>query len=116
MSDQKIFRISICAVVLALASASSLALAEEGGACAVRILGSQGQAGAVIGHLDANGKCLTKAAAQRAAMASKAAAKVDDDGSLEASAQCRDLSFSYSKRRDSACAKHGGILEWIAAQ
>ena len=115
MFNQNVFRLAACAVVLALATASSAAFAAEGGACAVRAIGPQGQAGAVIGHLDANGKCLTKPAAAHAAAAPKAD-KSADDGSLEASAQCRDLSFSYSKRRESACTKHGGVLEWLAAQ
>jgi hypothetical protein len=33
---------------------------------------------------------------------------------LEASGECKDLSFSYAKRRESACVKHGGVLEWLA--
>ncbi len=116
MSNQNVFRLAACAVVLALATASSAAFAAEGGACAVRVIGPQGQAGAVIGHLDANGKCLTKPATSHVAAAPKASEDTAADGSLEASAQCRDLSFSYSKRRDSACSKHGGVLEWLAAQ
>ncbi len=116
MSNKSTFRLTACAAVLALAAASSVAVASEGGACAVRVMGPQGHSGAVIGHLDAHDKCVTKAAAAQVATAPKAAEKAKDDGSLEASAQCRDLSFSYSKRRDSACVKHGGVLEWLAQQ
>lgn len=108
MSNQNIFRLAACAAIFTFAVASSAALAAEGGACAVRVMGPQGQSGAVLGHLNADGKCLTGASAKAAP---KAEAKSRDDGSLEASAQCRDLSFSYSKRRDSACLKHGGVLE-----
>lgn len=116
MSNQNVFRLAACAVVLVLATASSVALAAEGGACAVRVIGPQGQAGAVIGHLDANEKCLTTPVSAHATAPAKASQDSADAGSLEASAQCKDLSFSYSKRRESACVKHGGVLEWLAAQ
>ena len=113
MSNKNIFRLTACAAIFALAAASSVAMAAEGGACAVRAMGPQGQSGAVLGHLNADGKCLTDTAAKAKP---KAAETSKEDGSLEASAQCRDLSFSYSKRRDSACVKHGGVLEWLAQQ
>ncbi|MEP7096091.1 MAG: DUF3761 domain-containing protein [Dokdonella sp.] len=113
MCNQNVFRLAAFAAIFSLAAASSVAFAAEGGACAVRVTGPQGQSGAVLGHLNAGGKCLTGASSK---VAPKAAEKSDEVGSLEASAQCRDLSFSYSKRRDSACSKHGGVLEWLAQQ
>jgi hypothetical protein len=95
------------AAALALAATSSSAFAAEGASCAARVAGPQGLSGAKLGHVDANGKCVSGAQPK---------AKKEDDGGLEASAQCRDLSFSYSRRHDTACAKHGGVLEWLAQQ
>ena len=105
MCNKNVLRLATCAAILALATASSCAVAAEGASCAKRIAGPQGQAGATVGQLDANGKCV-----------SKAAPKAKEDGGLQASAQCRDLSYSYSQRRNSACTKHGGVLEWLAQQ
>lgn len=112
MSNQNIFRLAALAAIFTLLAASSSAIAAQGGACAVRVVGPKGQSGAALGHLDGQGKCIVDAPGKSAPKVEKEAA----DGSLEASAQCRDLSFSYSKRRESACAKHGGVLEWLAQQ
>jgi hypothetical protein len=105
MSNQNFFRLAACAAVLALAAASSFAGAAEGNSCALRVAGPQGTSGATLGHVNADGKCV-----------STAAPKAKESDGLEASAQCRDLSYSYNKRRNSACAKHGGVLEWLAQQ
>ena len=105
MCNTNVFRLVTCAAILAFAAASSCAVAAEGATCAVRVAGPQGQAGAKLGHVDANGKCV-----------SKVVRKTAQDGGLQASAQCRDLSYSYSQRRNSACIKHGGVLEWLAQQ
>jgi hypothetical protein len=107
MNGKKFFRFSACAAILALAAASSFAMAAEGAACTTRQAGPNGSAGATIGHMDAGGKCVAKVEPK---------AKSDDGGGLEASAQCKDLSFSYNKDRSRACAKHGGVMEWLAAQ
>lgn len=115
MYNTNIFRLAACAMALALAAASSFAVAAEGANCAVRVAGPQGQSGATLGHVNADGKCVVAKAVAPAAT-KQAATKTKEDDGLEASAQCRDLSFSYSKRRDSACAKHGGVLEWLAQQ
>lgn len=99
-----ILRPAACSAILALAVASSSVFAAEGDSCTARVAGPQGQSGATIGKLDADGKCVAKAEA-----------KSPGNGSgLEASAQCKDLSFSYAKKREGACAKHGGVLEWLA--
>ncbi len=107
MISKNVFRHATFAAVLALAAASSCALAAEGASCAARNTGPNGQSGATIGHMNAAGKCVTTVAPQ---------AKAADDGGMEASAQCRDLSFSYNKNRTSACNKHGGVLQWLAQQ
>lgn len=105
MISKNVFRHAAFAAVLGLAAASSFAVAAEGASCAARVPGPNGQSGATLGHINAAGKCVTKAEPA-----------VKEDGGLEASAQCRDLSYSYNKRRNSACAKHGGVLEWLAQQ
>jgi hypothetical protein len=105
MYTMNILRPAACSAILALAVASSSAFAAEGDSCTARVAGPQGQSGATIGKLDADGKCVAKSEARK------------DSGSgsgLEASAQCKDLSFSYAKKREGACAKHGGVLEWLA--
>lgn len=107
MNSKNVFRHAACAAVLALAAASSFAVAAEGASCAARISGPNGQSGAALGHLNAAGKCVTATAPK---------AKASGDSGLEASAQCRDLSFSYNRDRGSACNKHGGVLEWLAQQ
>jgi len=71
----------------------------------MRAAGPQSAANATIGHVNADGKCVAKAPP-----------KAKESDGLEASAQCRDLSFSYNPRRESACAKHGGVMEWLVAQ
>ncbi len=109
MNTSNGFRFTVHGAALALAMASSFAAAAEGGTCAVRSAGAASASSATLGHLDAGGKCVTKPVA-------KAAPKDKADDGLAASAQCRDLSYSYNKRRDSACAKHGGVLEWLAQQ
>jgi hypothetical protein len=85
---------------------SSMASAAEGASCVVRLAGPQGVSGGTPGHMNADGKCVLKDSP-------KAAKESSGDG-LEASAQCKDLTFSYAKRREGACAKHGGVLEWLA--
>lgn len=105
MNHKSGFRFTACVATLVLATASSIALAAEGASCVVRAAGAQSASNATIGHVDAQGKCVLKATPAE-----------KGDAGLEASAQCRDLSFSYNKRRDSACAKHGGVLEWLAQQ
>jgi hypothetical protein len=109
MNTKNVVRLAACAAVLALAVASSVAVAAEGNTCTLRVAGPQGASGATLGQLNADGKCVSKADA-------KAKAKSSEGDGLEASAQCRDLSFSYSKRRDTACAKHGGVMEWLAQE
>jgi hypothetical protein len=103
------FRLAMGAAALALALASFSAAAAEGASCISRVAGPNGTSGGSPGTLNADGKCVSKADA-------KAAAKDKEPDGLEASAQCRDLSYSYSKRRDTACAKHGGVMEWLAQQ
>ncbi|MBA8884353.1 DUF3761 domain-containing protein [Dokdonella fugitiva] len=104
MYIMNILRPAACSAILALAVASSSAFAAQGDSCTARVAGPQGQSGATIGKLDADGKCVVKSEAKSSGSAS----------GLEASAQCKDLSFSYSKKREGACAKHGGVLEWLA--
>lgn len=89
------------AAVLTAAMASSTALAAQGDSCVARAAGASS---GTPGHIDASGKCVTKE--------SKVKESVGDG--LEASAQCKDLTFSYAKRREAACIKHGGVLEWLA--
>lgn len=108
MNTRHTFGLSAVAAVLFFAG-SSIAGAAEGASCAARIVGPQGSAGAVPGHFNAQGKCIAGGEV-------KVKAKDDGGGGLEASAQCKDLSFSYNPRRTSACAKHGGVLEWLAQQ
>jgi len=105
-------RFMVYGAALALAAASSFATAAQGDSCAIRSAGAASASSATLGHLDAGGKCVIKPAAKEA----KEAPKDKGDDGLAASAQCRDLSYSYNKRRDSACAKHGGVLEWLAQQ
>jgi hypothetical protein len=107
MNTKNVFRLAAFAAILSLAAASSVAMAAEGSTCTTRVAGPQGASGATIGHLDAGGKCVTKDAA---------APKEKSPTGLEASAQCKDLSFSYNPRREAACAKHGGVMEWLAQQ
>ncbi|GAA0708606.1 DUF3761 domain-containing protein [Dokdonella soli] len=109
--NSNVFRLTACAAVLAFAAASSFAGAAEGAGCALRAAGPQGQSGAALGHVNADGKCVSKVEPK-----AKAEPKAKDDGGLEASAQCRDLTYSYSKRSNSTCSKHGGVLEWLAQQ
>ena len=106
MNTKNVFRLAAFAAILGLAAASSVAMAAEGSTCTMRIAGPQGASGATIGHFDADGKCVTK----------DAAAPKEKPRGLEASAQCKDLSFSYNPRREAACAKHGGVMEWLAQQ
>ncbi len=106
------YRMAVLAAALALAAASSMATAAEGGQCVARAAGPQG---ATVGQLDAKGRCIARATAARQAQKAQNAA-AEDEGGLQASAQCRDLSFSYSKHRGKACASHGGVLEWLAQQ
>jgi hypothetical protein len=117
MYNKNVFRLAACASVLVLAAASSVATAAvEGDSCAARVAGPQGQSGALLGHINADGKCVVSTAAAKAKAAEKVAKDDTGGDGVEASAQCRDLSFSYNKRRNSACAKHGGVLEWLAQQ
>jgi hypothetical protein len=104
MYTMNILRPAACSAILALAVASSSAFAAQGDSCTARVAGPQGQSGATIGNLDADGKCVAKSETKKAS----------GGGGLEASAQCKDLSFSYAKKREGACAKHGGVLEWLA--
>ncbi len=113
MKTRNAFRFTIYGAALALAMTSSFAAAAEGGGCAVRSAGAASASNATLGHFDANGNCVTKPALKAAP---KDTPKDATDDGLAASAQCRDLSYSYNKRRDSACAKHGGVLEWLAQQ
>ncbi|MEO5625517.1 MAG: DUF3761 domain-containing protein [Dokdonella sp.] len=106
MNNLNVLRLAAFATILGLAAASSVAMAAEGSTCTTRVAGPQGASGATIGHLDAGGKCVTK----------DAAPKEKSGNGLEASAQCKDLSFSYNPRREAACAKHGGVMEWLAQQ
>lgn len=105
MNNKHVFLLAALAAVLTLATTSSFAVAAEGASCAARVVGPQSASGVTIGHVNADGKCVAKAAP-----------KAKEADGLEASAQCRDLSFSYNKRRESACAKHGGVMEWLAQQ
>ena len=100
-----ILRPAACSAILALAVASSSVFATQGDSCTARVAGPQGQSGATIGKLDADGKCVAKSAEAKG---------TGSVSGLEASAQCKDLSFSYAKKREGACAKHGGVLEWLA--
>jgi len=100
------FRLLAGAAVLTVAMASSMASAAEGASCVLRVAGPQGASGGTLGHMNSDGKCVSKN--------SPTAAKEGNGDGLEASAQCKDLSFSYAKRRESACLKHGGVLEWLA--
>ena len=100
------FRLLAGAAVLTVAMASSMASAAEGASCVLRVAGPQGVSGGTLGHMNSDGKCVSKN--------SPTAAKEGNGDGLEASAQCKDLSFSYAKRRESACLKHGGVLEWLA--
>ncbi len=95
------FRLLAAAAVLTAAMVSSNALAAQGDSCVMR---KAGASSGTPGYLDAGGKCVTKK--------SKAGESVGNG--LEASAQCKDLSFSYAKTREAACQKHGGVLEWLA--
>ena len=104
MNNKNVFRLAAFAAILGLAAASSVAMAAEGASCTLRVAGPQGASGATIGHFDADGKCVLK----------DAPAKTGNG--LEASAQCKDLSFSYNPRREAACAKHGGVMQWLAQQ
>jgi hypothetical protein len=106
MNGKSGFRLLAGAAVLAVAMMSSMASAAEGASCVLRMAGPQGASGGVQGHMNADGKCVSKN--------SPTAAKESSSDGLEASAQCKDLSFSYAKRRESACVKHGGVLEWLA--
>lgn len=94
------FRLWAGAAVLTVAMASS-AYAAQGDVCVARTAGATS---GTPGHLDANGRCVTK----------EPKVKESAGDGLEASAQCKDLTFSYAKRRESACLKHGGVLEWLA--
>ncbi|MEO7431309.1 MAG: DUF3761 domain-containing protein [Dokdonella sp.] len=105
MNSRNILQLVACAAVLALAATAAPVSAAEGKGCALRAAGPQNAANATIGHLNADGKCVAKAPP-----------KTKESDGLEASAQCRDLSFSYNPRRESACAKHGGVMEWLVAQ
>lgn len=105
MNSKHILRLAAFAAVLALAAGAACVSANEGKGCAMRAAGALNAANATIGHLDADGKCVAKAPP-----------KAKESEGLEASAQCRDLSFSYNLRRESACAKHGGVMEWLVAQ
>lgn len=95
------FRLLAAAAVLTAAMVSSTALAAKNDSCIAR---KAGASSGTPGHLDASGKCVTKE--------SKAGESVGNG--LEASAQCKDLTFSYAKTREAACQKHGGVLEWLA--
>lgn len=106
MNKQTTFRIAAYVAILALGTTSSIAMAAQGASCVKRGAGSQGASSAVVGHINADGKCVTEAEPKESGGGT----------GLEASAQCRDLSFSYAKRRDTACAKHGGVMEWLAQQ
>jgi|GEM_PF-4012810 len=99
------FRLLAGAVALTAAMMASSVYAAQGDTCVARTAGASS---GIPGQLDANGKCVTKQ--------TKAKAKSNDDlgDGLEASAQCKDLTFSYAKRREAACLKHGGVLEWLA--
>ena len=105
MSSRNLMRLVAGAAIFAAAAASTSAMAAEGTACVVRVAGAQGLTGGPIGHVNAAGKCVLKEEV-----------KPKEEQDLQASAQCRDLSFSYNKRKDAACAKHGGVLEWLAQQ
>jgi hypothetical protein len=111
-------RIRFAAAVALLAMVvSSHAFAAKGAPCAVRVAGAQGLTGGPLGHVDAAGNCVaTQQAKSGHAAQPRQETKTADDHDLQASAQCRDLSFSYSKRKDAACVKHGGVLEWLAQQ
>jgi hypothetical protein len=100
------FRLLAGAAVLTVAMVCSVASAAEGASCVLRVAGPQGASGGTVGHMTADGKCVPKNM--------PTAAKESSSDGLEASAQCKDLSFSYAKRRESACLKHGGVLEWLA--
>jgi hypothetical protein len=102
----KLLRIAGGSMLLALLVDPATAVAATGDVCALHQAGPQAQASATLGRLDESGKCVQKSALRK---------KGSSEGSgLEASAQCKDLSFSYSRSRESACAKHGGVLEWLA--
>jgi hypothetical protein len=105
MNNKNVFHLAALAAILTFAATSSIAVAAEGASCAARVAGPQSASGSMIGHVNADGKCVTKAAP-----------KAKEADGLEASAQCHDLSFSYNKRRESACIKHGGVMEWLAQQ
>jgi hypothetical protein len=105
MTSRNVFRLAAFAAVLLVATAASTASADEGKGCAMRAAGAQSAANTTIGHINAEGKCVAKAPP-----------KAKEGDGLEASAQCRDLSFSYNPRRESACAKHGGVMEWLVAR
>ena len=105
MTSRNVLRLAALAAVLALAAGAASVSADEGKSCAMRAAGPQNAANATIGHVNADGKCVAKAPP-----------KAKESDGLEASAQCRDLSFSYNPRRESACAKHGGVMEWLVAQ
>ena len=111
MNRRQVFRFVMLLGTLALAATASVAMAAEGADCAVRVAGPQGLAGAKLGHVNADGKCVPSTTTPKAARASES-----EGAGLEASAQCKDLTYSYSKRRTTACSKHGGVLEWLTQQ
>lgn len=97
------FRLLAGAAFLTAAMVSTSAFAAQGASCVARTAGASS---GTPGHLDADGKCVTKE--------SKVKVREEAGDGLEASAQCKDLTFSYAKRREAACLKHGGVLEWLA--
>ena len=105
MSSRNLIRVVALSALFVATVAATSAVAATGAACAIRLAGPQGLTGGAVGHENASGKCVAREEA-----------KPKEDQELQASAQCRDLSFSYNKRKDAACAKHGGVLEWLAQQ
>ncbi len=108
MKTCNVVRWTLRSMMLVGAALGTPALAADK-ACARRTAGLGGPTGG-LGQLGNDGSCKsTKVVAEGAESQSVS------EG-LTASAQCRDLSFSYSRRKECACASHGGILEWLEQQ
>jgi hypothetical protein len=56
---------------------------------------------AVPGYVNKDGRCVPRPASS------------SNEGSLPATAQCRDGRFSYSQHRSGTCSGHGGVARWM---
>ncbi len=58
---------------------------------------------AVPGYVNSDGRCVPRPESN------------SHEGSLPATAQCRDGSYSYSQHRSGTCSHHGGVAQWMPA-